>query len=68
MNEKTARVGNLFVNERGFVYADGSKICRLVDGQLEFLHKGAGDSRKRGEVVRVAAEDLVRLVAASRRD
>lgn len=60
---KPARVGNLFVNEQGFVYADGAKICRLTPaGQLEFLNKGHRASAKRGETVTVQPIDLLRLV------
>ena len=57
------QMANLFVNERGFVYADGAKICRLTpEGELEFLHKGHRNSSKRGSVVVVKPADLVRLV------
>ena len=56
------QLANLFINERGFVYADGAKICRLTpEGELEFLNKGHRDSRKRGSVVVVRPIDLVRL-------
>ena len=56
------QLANLFINERGFVYADGAKICRLTpEGKLEFLNKGHRDSRKQGSVVVVRPIDLVRL-------
>lgn len=58
------QTGNLFVNEKGFVYAEGTKICRITgDGQLEFISKGNRDSRKRGEKVTVQPADLVKLAA-----
>jgi len=59
---KPAQVANLFVNEQGFVYADGAKICRLTPAGLEFLNKGHRDSSKRGETVIVHPGDLLRLV------
>lgn len=60
---KPAKVANLFVNEQGYVYADGAKICRLTPaGQLEFLHKGHRNSGKRGTKVPVQPVDLLHLV------
>lgn len=54
----------LAVDSRGFVYADGSRICRLTkDGKLEFLHRGdRGKKEKRGTPLKVLPADLVRLV------
>ena len=57
------QMANLFVNERGFVYADGAKICRLTpEGGLEFLHKGHRNSRKRGSVVVVKPAAQVQTI------
>jgi hypothetical protein len=61
MSDQTA---NLFVNDKGFVYADGAKICRITPaGELEFIHKGNRDSARRGEKVTVRPADLVKLAA-----
>ncbi len=61
---KPAKVANLFVNEQGYIYADGAKICRLVSGgQVEFLNKGHRTaSNKRGEPVTISPIDLLHLV------
>lgn len=55
-------VANLFVNENGYVFADGAKICKITpQGQLEFLNKGHRNSARRGAGVPVNPADLLRL-------
>lgn len=54
------------VDNRGFVYAGHLKVCRVVDGQLEFKGKNNSPGRERAgggeQFVYVKPEELVTAV------
>lgn len=51
--------GRVTTDGRGFVYVDGVKLCRIVDGRVELRDKSSHRAQRRGAVfVSVPVHDL----------